>query len=79
MDPIVSFIDIITIGLRTTEESHASDSSTAVITLTISHIIQCTYKHIHIRIRIRIHYMVMALKKRRGWKSDKAAANVHMF
>ena len=36
--PIVSFIDMITIGLWTTEESHPSDSSTAVITLTISHI-----------------------------------------
>ena len=59
MDPIVSFIDMITIGLRTTEESHPSDSSTAVITLAISHTIQCTYKHI----RICIHYMVMALKK----------------
>ena len=31
--PIVSFIDTITIGLRTTEESCPSDSSTAVITL----------------------------------------------
>ena len=31
--PIVSFIDTITVGLRTTEESCPSDSSTAVITL----------------------------------------------
>ena len=36
--PIVLFIDMITIGLRTMEESCPTDSSTAVITLTISHI-----------------------------------------
>ena len=36
--PIVSLIDTITIGLRTTEESCPSDSSIAVITLSNSHI-----------------------------------------
>ena len=35
---IVSLVDMIAIGLRTSEESHPSDSFTAVITLTISHI-----------------------------------------
>ena len=36
--PIVLFIDMITISLPTTEESRPSDASTAVISLTISHI-----------------------------------------
>ena len=50
--PIVSFIDMITIGLRTTEESCPSDSSTAVIMLNnFSHQLTHTAITLHLSFR----------------------------
>ena len=52
--PIVSLIDTITIGLRTTEESCPSDSSIAVITLSNSHIVYCTCIKVCLIVLVRL-------------------------
>ena len=44
---------MITIGLRTTEESRPSDSSIAVITLKISHIFNITYVYVHHAVQLQ--------------------------